>query len=354
MNAKRDDADECTELGRLLPAPALPELSTDRRRLLRGHLMSEINEAPQPVRSRGRRYGWVALPALAGGLALAVVLSGGGGGTPAAPPLAQAPQESQLHAAPVAAVLLDQAAQAAEKKPDAKPGKGQFVYVKSLEAFGSSNEATGETSLGTPHQREIWLSVDGTQWGLLIDGSRPPATGKKKEANEARPGIPAPRTDGGLWLEPNRSPGLNGPTYEYLAGLPTDPAALLEKIYTETKGQGSSPDQEAFVTIGDLLRGQIAPPAVSAALYRAAARIPGVTTIDGVPAGSGRTGVAVAHVDGDVRTEWIFDRSSYEFLGEREVVAAEGSRWGKPGTVTGQSTALSRAVVDAAGDRPEQ
>jgi RNA polymerase sigma-70 factor (ECF subfamily) len=41
-----------------------------------------------------------------------------------------------------------------------------------------------------------------------------------------------------------------------------------ELIYRVEQGQGPSADQEAFVTIGDLLRDKIAPPKVSAALYR--------------------------------------------------------------------------------------
>ncbi len=360
MNAERDDAGERAELGRLLPAPARPELSADRHQLLRGHLMSEINEEPKPVRGRGRRYGWVALPALAGGLALAVVLSsGGGGGTPAVPGVAAGPSAPQLDAAPVAAVLLDHAAEVAERKPEVKVTDGQFTYIRSVNAFMSvsAGEGTSTATPGTLHEREIWQSVDGEQWGLLIEeGRRPgPATGKDpKVEGKLKPGQPAPRSDDGIWLDPDPRPGLNGPTYRYLAGLPTDPDVLLKKIYDETRGQGQTPDQEAFATIGDMLREQIAPPAVSAALYRAAAKIPGVSTVDDAVDASGRHGVSVAHVNGSTRQEWIFDRSTYEFLGEREVVVAGGSDMGGPGTVIGQSAVLGRAVVDAAGDRPKQ
>lgn len=74
--------------------------------------------------------------------------------------------------------------------------------------------------------------------------------------------------------------GLSDPSYRFLQTLPTDPRALLDMIYAGTKGAGQSPDQEAFPTIGDLLRESIPPPAVSAALYRAAALIPGVTLVD--------------------------------------------------------------------------
>ncbi|MFE7563068.1 CU044_5270 family protein [Kitasatospora sp. NPDC057500] len=349
--------DERAELDRLVPGPARPELSADRHRLLRGHLMSEIRET-KAVRARRGRLGWVALPALAGGLALAVVLSSGGGeGTPASQPQAQQQASQQgaetLNAAPVGAVqLLTQAADTAAGKPDPKPGKNQFVYVDSLVAFAGVNMAAGESKIDPAHRRQIWLSVDGSQRGVLKEeGDR---GGKATAPEKTKAGEPAPRTDGGIWVESNSAPSLNYPTYDYLAALPTDPDALLAKIYAETKGKGRTPDQEAFVTIGDLLREQLAPPAVSAALYRAAAKIPGVTVVDDSVDASGRHGVAVAHVDGDTRTEWIFDPKTHEFLGERLVVVGEGSDLGKPGTVAGHSAVLARTVVDQAGEAPKQ
>lgn len=356
MNAEHDEARERAELGSLLPAPAEPELPADRHRLLRGHLMNEITEAPRPAPRRNRRFGRLALPALAGGLALAVVLADGGAGAPTAPPAAEG---APLNVAPVAvAKVLDHAAQVAESKPATAVTGGQFTYVKSLVAFSSMNAAAGAASDVThdaPHQRELWLSVDGKQWGVLIEaGWKPVPAEPRGGKDKSRSGEPAPRADGGQWLEPNLRPGLNGPTYEYLAALPTDPETLLRKVYKETKGQGQTPDQEAFVTIGDLLREQLAPPAVSAALYRAAARIPGVSALDDAVDASGRHGVAVALVHGGVRTEWIFDRSSYEFLGEREVVVDTGNVWGAPGTVVGQTAVLGRGVVDAAGERPQR
>ncbi|MFE6871462.1 CU044_5270 family protein [Kitasatospora sp. NPDC057692] len=359
--------DERAELDRLVPGPARPELSADRHRLLRGHLMSEIRET-NPARARRGRLGWVAVPALAGGLALALVLTNGGGdGTPAPQQQAQqqvqggpqAPQQetTTLNAAPVGAVqLLTQAADSAAGKPDPKPGKNQFVYIDSLVAFAGTNLATGETKVDKPHRRQIWLSVDGSQWGVLKEeglGAKGPKAGEA-EAEAGKEGAdkrPAPRTDGGLWLDPSKKPSLGAPTYNYLAALPTDPDALLKKIYAETKGQGRTPDQEAFVTIGDLLREQIAPPAVSAALYRAAAKIPGVTVVDDSVDAAGRHGVAVAHVDSGIRSEWIFDPKTHEFLGEREVVVGE-TGLGKPGEVVGHSAVQSRSITSQPGEEP--
>ncbi|WP_405004727.1 CU044_5270 family protein [Kitasatospora purpeofusca] len=353
---------ERAELARLLPPPARPELSSDRHRLLRGHLMSEIRDT-KPARVRRGKLGWVAIPALAGGLALAMVLPGGSDGAASKAPLAQQQSGQQvqgeqpaengsttLNVAPVAAVqLLTQAADTAAGKPDPKPGKNQFVYVDSLVSFAGTN-ANGETHVDKVHRRQIWLSVDGSQRGLLKEEGK---FGKGEAAAKEGDKRPAPSPDGGLWLDPTKKPSIGAPTYNYLAGLPTDPDALLKKIYAETKGQGRTPDQEAFATIGDLLREQIAPPAVSAALYRAAAKIPGVTAVEDSVDASGRHGVAVAHVDSGVRTEWIFEPKTHEFLGEREVVVAEGD-FGKPGTVIGHTAVLGRSITDKPGDEPKQ
>ncbi|WP_327677406.1 CU044_5270 family protein [Kitasatospora sp. NBC_00458] len=348
---------ERAELARLLPPPARPELSSDRHRLLRGHLMTEIRET-EPARVRRGKLGWVAIPALAGGLVLTLLLTGQDDGGRSAGQQARQQSQSQgvvgtgtLNADPVAAVrLLTQAADTAAGKPDPKPGKKQYVYVESLVSFASTNLATGESTIEAPHRRQIWLSADGSQWGVLKEEGRSRETGERKSGDKR----PAPRTDGGEWLDPTTKPSLNGPTYEYLAGLTTDPDALLKKIYAETKGQGRTPDQEAFTTIGDLLREQLAPPAVSAALYRAAAKIPGVTVVDDSVDASGRHGVAVAHVDSGVRSEWIFDPKTHDFLGERLVVVGEGNDLGKPGTVAGHSAVLGRAVTDQPGEEPKQ
>ncbi|MFG3054957.1 CU044_5270 family protein [Kitasatospora sp. NPDC048239] len=352
---------EGAELARLLPPPAKPELSSDRHRLLRGHLMSEIQnqkaQGRKPAGARRGRLGWVAVPALAGGLALAVVLSGGSGEVRPAQQQAQQQGQQQgqggaaLNAAPVAAVqLLTQVADTAAGKADPKPGKQQYVYVDSLVAFSSTNLATGETGVDKPHRRQTWFSVDGSQWGVLKEEGRPAEPAPRKEGDKR----PAPRTDGGEWINPTTVQSLHSPTYQYLAALPTDPDVLLKKIYEETKGQGRTPDQEAFATIGDLLREQLAPPAVGSALYRAAAKIPGVTVVDDSVDASGRHGVAVAHVDGTTRTEWIFDPASHEFLGERLVVVGEGNELGKPGAVIGHSAVLGRTVVDQAGAETKQ
>ncbi|MFJ9443821.1 CU044_5270 family protein [Kitasatospora sp. NPDC101235] len=308
--------DERAELARPLPPPTGSGLSADRRRQLRGHLMSEFARGPAAV-PRRIRLGWVALPALAGGLALSLVLIGG------------QPQQGSDSGRPVAAVVLDRAARAAEQQPASAARGDQFVYVKSLDEWAKSE---GEA----PRDREVWRSVDGSRRGLLLLDGHLPNPGGSDEHGEPEP---APYSGIG--------------SYAYVAALPTDPDALLARIHADTAGLGPGPDEEAFRTIGDLLREQIAPPAVSAALYRAAAKIPGVTVIDSVTDAAGRPGVAVARRDGGgkVESQWIFDRSDYTFLGERTVAVTDGASV-KKGDIMGQMTVLARAIVDEPGARP--
>ncbi|WSQ03527.1 CU044_5270 family protein [Streptomyces sp. NBC_01232] len=160
-------------------------------------------------------------------------------------------------------------------------------------------------------------------------------------------------------LPPDGRPTLNGPTYRFLETLPTDPDALLHLIYEDTQmqqspGSGSTtgPDQQAFVAIGDLLRRFQAPPGLSAALYRAAARIPGVVLVPDSKDAVGRTGVAVTRVHDNERTEWIFDKQTMRLLGERTIALGD-SDWGKAGTAVTSVAIVAQAITDRPGQLPQ-
>ncbi|MFG2357473.1 CU044_5270 family protein [Streptomyces sp. NPDC048521] len=121
----------------------------------------------------------------------------------------------------------------------------------------------------------------------------------------------------------------------------------------ETKGKGNSPDQQAFTTVGDLLDEQLVPAKLNAALYRAAAKIPGVVVVEHVKDATGREGIALAHVDqqsGD-RTEWIF-RPQDICLSRQPRCEGQEANGIKPGTVLENTAVLERAVVDAQKQRP--
>ncbi|MCX2922850.1 hypothetical protein [Streptomyces sp. NEAU-W12] len=93
------------------------------------------------------------------------------------------------------------------------------------------------------------------------------------------------------------------------------------------------------------------PPETSAALYRAAVLIPGVDVVPEAVDAAGRHGVAVSRTHDGERTEWIFDRSTAQLLGERTVLV-EDSAWGKAGTVVTSVALVDRGIVDEAGQTP--
>ncbi|MEV4758141.1 CU044_5270 family protein [Micromonospora sp. NPDC049559] len=215
---------------------------------------------------------------------------------------------------------------------------GQYIYIESKVGTTYEKTVDDKTTLVSDgiHTRRIWRSTDGTK-GWLIDPAVTPPKGESIDAINEKGEV--------------QQSFLNFPSYDYLKTLPTDPDALLKKIYTETKGHGNSPDQEAFTTIGDLLKESLLPAPLAAALYRAAAKIPGVVEVPRAEDAAGRTGVAVARLDetSGRRTEWIFDAKTFTYLGERNVqVRANGGDAGliTPGTVTFTSAILVREAVD--------
>ncbi|WP_405984277.1 CU044_5270 family protein [Streptomyces sp. NBC_00872] len=332
MNAEppRPTPAEREEMARLLPVPADRDLPGRRHQLLKDHLMREVRQrtttdrtASRPLR---RRLALAAVPLAAGAVAAVVLATGSlsdngpvGAGSP----------DPTVASGPSAAVLLDRIAVAAASRPAPTIRDDQYVHIVSEVAptrVSGPNGGLGDK----PHTRQIWLSVDGSRPALLWEyGTRQ-------------------FVDGG-----DSAPSLNDPTYRYLESLPTDPGGLLTKIYDETEGMGSDPHEQAFTTIGDLLGEQLAPPKVSAALYRAAAKIPGVTVVDRTTDAAGRDGVAVARVYMGKRTEWIFNKDSLHFLGQRSVMV-EGTVWGEKGEVIDDIAVLSRTITDKPGQTSAQ
>ncbi|MEU5216678.1 CU044_5270 family protein [Streptomyces sp. NPDC020807] len=340
---------EHEELARLLPTPPERELSPRHQQLLKAQLLREFRQDTAPAAAAKPRFGVrrlsiAAVPLAAGALAVTLATNGAfdGGERPGTEPRAATVpgQPGKATTVTPAAVLLDRIATVAAARPAPAVRDDQFVYVSSTVAWSSQSSDDPTFRLDTPHSRKIWLSVDGSQPGLLHErGKAVPLAGEVDK--------------GGRPVNPvgNPHPTLNSPTYRYLESLPTDPDALLKRIYDETRGMGNGPDQQAFVTIGDLLREQIAPPKVSAALYKAAAKIPGVTVVEDSVDAAGRHGVAVARVHAGERTEWIFDKKSLEFLGERGVMV-ENTAWAKKGQVTATTAVLGRGIADEAGEAP--
>ncbi|MYW02898.1 CU044_5270 family protein [Streptomyces sp. SID3343] len=326
----------------LFEASGDPVLSAGSLRLLEGHLMSEIDAVADPLdapathpapRSRRtsrrtihRRLAWVAAPvtALAVAATIALYPSDGGGrdfrvapeGKPPLTVVKVLPGSTKNLAAVVDRISLAADTSSRTPRPD------QYLYVESTTA--NAVFVGNETAyVGERHTRRVWATPDGRQ--LLVAGG------------------PGPE----IWRGDNPNPYVGDPTYDFLAALPRDPDALLARIHAETEGQGSGVDAQAFTTIGDMIREQVLPPGLAGAVYRTAARIPGVVVVPESTDALGRTGIALARADdaGGDRTEWIFDRDTYAFLGERTVLtrAVNGLA---VGTVTGLSAVVKQTIVD--------
>ncbi|MDQ0795833.1 CU044_5270 family protein [Streptomyces sp. B1I3] len=371
---RRPEPLDHAELVALLPAAGDPVLSHGRLTKIEEHLMHEIQQAQAQAQAQAQRTAEARQRARSGGLlppperprrasrrsalvgaAVAVVVLAGaagavqfkgqGSGQAAGPPEGAVPASVVQVAQGTkeglsSTVARISAAAVREKLPE--PRRGQFIYIKSQVSWLSisENADTGksDTYVQKLHPRQVWFSPDGRKGWLIEPGND--TTTKDGMTLDDGP-------------EDRSRPSIGAPSYDYLKTLTTDPDELLALIYKETEGQGNGPDQQAFTTIGDLVMEQVMPAELASALYRAAAKIPGVVVVGDTTDAVGRHGIAIARTDessGD-RTEWIFDPKTYSYLGERTVQMrdAEGI---KAGTVTGHTAITERAVVDAMKEIP--
>ena len=316
-----DRTEAAADLARLLALPPERELSGSRHRQLKEHLMQEITHETAQAEKRQRprrRLGYVAVPLIAATAVAVFAVTAGNGAAPAKT------GGGTVVGADTTKTLLDDVANVAASKPIPNARDNQFVYVKSEVSFEQDTQDSSgyHSTLAPLHTRQIWQSVNGSRAGLLREGGQDTA------------------------LSAISNPNVSAPDFRYLETLPTDPSALLDKIYADTR---STSPAEAFATIGDLLSEQIAPPAVSAALYRAAAMIPGVRVIGDVVDVTGHHDIAVALNNPIAANEWLFNKSSLEFVGQQSVSLKAG-KLGPAGTIEGTQIIQQSAVVDSIGD----
>ncbi|MEV5571971.1 CU044_5270 family protein [Spirillospora sp. NPDC052269] len=319
------EPDELAELVRLLPPPGDPELPDGRRHLLKEHLMLQIEEpATAPNRPKRRRFVLLAAP-----LAAAAVAAGlftgldGSGDTPSTP----APRSGDENSA---TALLDRISLTAAHQRVLPVRENQFVYIKSKVAW--TVQTDGGPRVPQPMRvREIWLPQSPGQRGLLRQAGEngPPIVGEKDDL-----------------------------TYRKLVAMPTEPGTLLAGLYAEFPKSGKTAAPAArnaavFQELGRLLSEQILPPKLAAAIYRAAAKIPGVLVVPDSVDAAGRHGVAVALVFDGERSEWIFDKKTLNYLGERGYMVKD-TKYAKKGMTTAATAVLQRGVVNKSGELPNK
>ncbi len=282
-------------------APPGPQrLAAVRARVVAGFDAAPLSHAQGRQR---RRFG-LPYPLLAGGAAVLaaavataalIITSGADGAGSASRPV-------QFDAA----VVLHRAALAALSTP--VPGTSQFIYAQ---VATLSETGTGQSA----HRPDIvrgkeWVSVTGTQPTTLSETSCP--------------GMP------GAVCTIRFQPGFYTFTYAGLEKLPTAPSALLDYLYREQSGscQGtgatvSRAELEWAAIYSIMTDVPVLPPRFGAALFTAAAEIPGVTVIRNVTTAAGQPGIAVARTipadsqdtHGTYRLELIFSPHSYRSIG---------------------------------------
>jgi hypothetical protein len=334
-SASQEWRDDREEIARLLPPPADRDVPHEQHLRHKDLLMHTIDRdrADQAVRTRpARRLLRPALLAPATALALACALTAGIA-------LTDSGDKGSHRAASdmqPAAALLDRMSTAAGKRTALTVRDDQFVYTK--EKTRGADVTTGKAVLGPLTDREVWSAQEP---GRLLK------LGLVREDGESFP------VNAELGDTHGTSAGINRPTYHWLSSLPTDPDKLLAYLYAKTPhATGRERDQAVFEQIGSLL-GTLMPPRTAAALYRAAAKIPGVTPAPKAHDAIGRQGLGIARDDTryGIRTEWVFDTKDYAFLGSRTYLTRDGS-YGKSGTLLSSSAELAHAVVDKAGESP--
>ncbi|RAY12920.1 hypothetical protein DPM19_23205 [Actinomadura craniellae] len=273
---------------------------------------------------------------------------------------------------PVAAPqdLAHNAALVAANEPAGKAGPTRWAYLKTV--FVPTQEGGGPPLFGAPKKtrtQEMWRRTDDRQFALTEGGRLRVVNGSKS--------LPT---------------GVNRMDYPYLLSLPTRPDGLLAQVYKTVdaeyarsfanwkkpipanasnrtrekyelmrKSKPIPPTAEernarAFELITLYMRDAVLPPKIQAALYGAAAKIPGIRYEAKATDVAGRAGVTLYRVDnGYLRREIIINPRSYGYMGFRVVAIKDHREAGVPpvkqGQTIGWGALLEATFVSGPGQR---
>ncbi|TYK45443.1 hypothetical protein FXF68_30065 [Actinomadura decatromicini] len=326
-----------------VPRPGVDELRAEEARLMAAIAGADAGVESAPVRRvRPARRGRLTI-GVAGGLAAAAAAG-------VVVVTARGPERDAVtHVMPVAASrVLTRAADASTGFPELDPKAGQFLVFESQTMDPvESNSAQGHARYLARSVRKVWLPVEGDSTRGVVE--------VRMLAPRPYPGWPIPASAGraGPGGGPERLADFDDRAeflrndFAYVSRLPTEPRKMYEHLYTRL-GTGAQADVEAWMRVGGLLTEAYLPSAQRVALYRAAAAIPGVTTVDEAVDAAGRAGIAAAKIVGGVRREYIFDRRTYRYLGQREVVTDAALAGAPVGSVLTSTAQLKVSVADRA------
>ncbi|GII29838.1 CU044_5270 family protein [Planotetraspora mira] len=310
-----------------------------------------LEEMTAPSRSRVRlrpiivRAGVVA--ALASAIITAIAVPRDTGGDPARPGVVAVLAGAQ----PAVAAVAKRARTAAEKQSTEKVPADSWTYVRTLQRETESHDLS---------DLRDWYTADG-RWNAGVD-------------------------DDGRVTVSEIDPERDVPSAAFLLGAPTEPEGMARHVYAEvdriiaaeraggirssTVDTSRGRDVAAFALVKEALKRYYVTPRQQAALYGALAYIPGVTVIEDVEDAAGRHGQAFGIIDAQsVRSEIVFDRRTYRYLGSRSVFTEDYTESPPPpgvdsdydpdnplhfakGTVVELTAKMDAAVVDGPGQRP--
>lgn len=306
---------------------------------------ARLRLAPPVMSTRWRLTSLTVAAALIAAFVLAVSLRGG-----AADPASAA-----------AAVLQKAARLAAASGGPRALRSGEYWYTKSLWTTNGVTVSDPSTPGGvavipaalTTTERQSWIGPD--RPGVVVTRIVRPITFLTPAARRqwVRLGRPAQVPQRSRMSLPRD--GFGRP-YKELLALPTNVDALQRMLEREA-GRGSSSwrQHEVFTEIGDLLREEPLPAPVRAALYRVAARIPGIRMLGLRRDAIGRPALAVALDDSydGTRDELLFDPRTAALLGESTVVVKPPPAFHvPPGSSRTGSTYIRSGIVSRIGQVP--
>ncbi len=309
--------------------------------------------AEQAWRREPRRRGRAALrPVLAGGLAAAaavvtlVTLSGDDGGV--------GPADAS------AAQTLRRAAAAQGGELPRPLRAGEFWYVRTRSASIIGGDESGYTAV-QPQVREEWVARDGARRTLVRPAGSlrfPSARDRARWEAAGSPELASSGPEDYRFRAPRKGPFyLAGRQMSYaeLLALPRD-AETLHGVLRAAAVEcdcGHGVDSETFVIVGDTLRSVPIPDDLRAAFLRAAALIPGIELVARERDLAGRPAVGVAFDYARHRDALLFDRRSYERLGESDRLLARDDYVGAaPGELIGGQAYIDSGIVTSQFARP--
>ncbi|MFD6533239.1 CU044_5270 family protein [Streptomyces sp. NPDC060184] len=352
------DAD-AREIARLMPAPDVDALSPERHRHHKELLMTLIDNdtaeqaatadaAPAPAAAAAAAAAGAARPVrrlLRPAVLIPVSAFALTGVVVASLAVAPGPDRPSASASPTVdptgrggPALLHRISAVALRTGVPAVRDDQFLYTRST--VRGADLTSGKAVVGPLEEREEWAAQDPRPLRKL---------GLVRTGGETFP------VNAELGDTEGTAAGLSRPTYAWLGTLPTDPERLLTYLYAHTP---DTPDQEraqaVFDRIGELLTA-VMPAPTAAALYEAAARLPGVVEAPQAADALGRHGLGIAREDTryGTRTEWVFDRTDLSFLGSRSYLT-EDTSYGEAGTLLSSLARTGWGVVDRAGELPSK